>query len=217
MPHQAKKHELNIVLRGNFNPAIFNPTWLSVNGLIGDQAAEASNIEFMYPNASVFTTGEFRFSVTPDRFQAGTNQDSHRELLIELVLGTFILLGHTPVSAMGINTDAHYQLPSEDEWNALGDLLAPKEGWDILENPGLQSLTMQGNRPDSHSGYIHVLVQPSRTVSCGLYVRVNDHFDTKKNEGAGAHDAMEILKNEWAASLSRSESIERHLVNLRGG
>jgi hypothetical protein len=68
-------------------------------------------------------------NVTPERFQASTTDEGFYEATRDLMIGTFELLDHTPVTALGVNREFRYQLESEKSWHLLGDTLAPKDGW----------------------------------------------------------------------------------------
>ena len=137
--------------------------------------------------------------VLRDRFQAGTAQEPYCEALRDLVIGTFDLLGHTPLRLLGINRDLHYRLASEEARNALGDLLTPKEHWkDILTGPGLQNLTMGSPRSDDLDGYIRVTLGPSPLVPNGVVVSINDHYQLPSAPGhsGGATEMISILREQ---------------------
>lgn len=207
----------NVVLRGQFNPAMFHPAWLAAHDLIRDQEADAAEIKIIHPEAAVFDVEWLQVRVTRDRFQAASVQEAYYEALRDLVLGTFTILDQTPLRVMGVNRDFHYQLGSEEAWHAVGDRLAPKQDWSgILKEPGLRSLTMQGRRPDSYSGYIGVKVQPSNRVDLGIYIEVNDHYQltSDSNTPAGKSDVFTILSEDWQDSMKRGVDIATRLTGL---
>lgn len=220
MTPQVSKQAFNIVLRGSFNPAIFHPSWFKANNLIGPSEAEGVNFEkgfIIHPDAAVFEIAWFRIQVDKDRFLAATSQESYTEPLRDLVMGILILLSHTPLRAMGLNCDFHYQFASLDLLNALGYRLAPKADWEpLLNSPGMRTLTMEGERPDKLAGYLLVKVEPSALVIPGLYVNVNDHYnlamDGKPSITTDA--AVEILQNKWNDSITRSRNIATGLAKL---
>src|SRR5882762_5070374 len=109
----------------------------------------------------------------------------------DLIVGTFNLLQHTPLHKLGINIDMHFRMDSEASWHAFGHRLAPKDLWqDTLKNPGMRSLTMEGQRPDAFRGYIRVQVEPSIKIHPGVYVRVNDHYEIETLQPGTGSDAM---------------------------
>src|SRR5215210_620637 len=113
MPVQRQIQSIAIVILGNFNPAIFHPTWFSDNNLIREQEAEAANLEIIHPEVAQFSTEWFQFQCTRNRLQVGTLQEAYYEALRDLVSGTLELLSHTPLTALGVNHHFDYLLPSE--------------------------------------------------------------------------------------------------------
>ncbi len=205
-----------IVLRGPFSPAIFHPMWFAAHDLIRSQEAEAAKVQIIHPDAAAFTAEWLQLNVTQDSFQAGTSQEAYYEALRDLVIGVLNLLSHTPLRVMGLNHDFHFGLPSEDTWHSVGHRLAPKRDWeDVLQQPGMLSLTMEGKRPDHLEGYIRVKVEPSARAEYGVYVEVNDHYQLKSDDArAETRDAVQILAEQWAASIQRSKSIAEKIVSL---
>jgi len=217
MGPQLEYQGVNIVLRGDFNAAIFHPSWLAAEDLIRPQEAEAAKIEIVSPRVAVFTTEWLQLSVFGDRFQAGTVQEAYYEALRDLVVGVFTLLNHTPLRLMGINRHFHYRLESEEAWHGVGHRLAPKEDWkEALTNPGMRSLTMEGKRPDNFDGYIRVKVEPSTRVQFGVYVEVNDHYEllSAPETPRGTTWAIDILSKQWSESTQRSLLIAQEIANL---
>jgi hypothetical protein len=141
----------NIVFRGDFNPAIFHPSWFASYELIRREEAEAAKVQIVHQDAAVFSTEWLDFNVVRDRFQAATTLESHYESVKDLVLSILSLLSHTPLRVMGINRDFHYRLQSVEAWHSVGHQLVPKKYWEgLLENPGMRSLTVEGKRPDGY-------------------------------------------------------------------
>src|SRR5262245_11978654 len=126
MPPQLKIQSVNIVLRGNFNPTMFHPSWLAANGLISNKEAEAAKVEIVALPIANFQTEWLQVTVTQDRFLMATSQEPFYEPLRDLVISIFNILNHIPLKVMGINRNFHYELESEEAWHAVGDHLAPK-------------------------------------------------------------------------------------------
>ncbi len=149
MPPQLELQGATIVLLGSFNPAIFHPAWFAANDLLRQKEADNANIEVTHIEVAAFSTEWLQINCTRERFQATTIQQAFSESLRDLVLGILTLLSHTPVKAMGLNTEFHFRVPSERYWHDVGDRLAPKPDWvNILNNPGMRSLIMEGQRSD---------------------------------------------------------------------
>jgi hypothetical protein len=202
-----------IVLRGNFNPAIFQPRWFSAQGLIANSVADSAQIQLIHGQISAFTMDSFEIQVTQDRFMASTNDASSYDPLRDLVLGTFSILKHTPLHQMGLNSSVHLQASTEDKWNQIGHTLAPKAFWEpLLEKPGMLSLSIQALRPDNYKGQINVKVEPSTRIPTGVFVDVNDHFAPESTDPGDAWLVFqEIMDGQWQASRSRATKIVEHI------
>ena len=177
MKPQLEVQGVNIVLRGQFNPAMFHPAWFAAQNLIRQQEAEAAKIKIIHPDAAIFDVEWLQVRVTRDRFQVASVQEAYYEALRDVVIGIFTVLNQTPLRVIGINRDFHYGLESEKAWHTVGDRLAPKQDWGgILNSPGMKSLSMQGVRSDDYSGYILVKVEPEqpKRANFGIYIEVNE-------------------------------------------
>ena len=207
----------SVVLRGNFNPAIFHPSWFGAHGLLRPEEVEQAVKQpemVVHSEASVFSAEWLQIAVTKDRFQAFTTQESHSELLRDLVMSIFGLLVHTPLNAMGLNRDFHFRLESNDVRNSLGYRLVPKQNWqNVLKSPGMMNVTVHGQRPDDLHGYIQVVVAPSVKVDNGVYIAINDHYELKTDSTKAATEkATDILSKSWSVSMERAKTIATTLV-----
>jgi hypothetical protein len=212
----------SIVLLGSFNPGIFQPAWFGAHGLIRAEEVESATINVIHPEVCAFATGWFSIQVLRDRFVAQASDAGHYLPLCDLVLGVFQLLEHTPFDKMGLNRFLHFRMPSEEQWHAVGDLLAPKEPWrGILKKPGLRSLYIQDAPEEIASGGANVKavpfirVEPSLTVLPGVFVEVNKHHEATGTNAARA--LTEILRSTWKASLDRAERIAEHILTQVAG
>jgi len=208
---------VNIVLRGQFNPAMFHPAWFAAQNLIRQQEAEAAEIKIIHPDAAIFDVEWLQIRVTRDRFQAASVQEAYYETLRDVVIGALTVLNQTPLRVMGINRNFHYGLESEKAWHVIGDRLAPKQDWDeILNSPGMKGLSMQGLRPDDYTGYILVNVGPSDQADFGVYVEVNDHYELTSGPEipADTSNIVAILSENWQESMKRSMDITTKIVGL---
>jgi len=210
---QLKYQRHSIVLLGNFNPKIFQPAWFEAEKLIRVQEKKEANVEVIHSDVAIFSLEWLRLEVIPERFHVAVTQEPYYEVVRDLVLGTFSLLRHTPINRLGLNWDVDYQMESEDVWHEAGHRLAPKELWsDILEKPGMNSLTMKGLRTDGFNGSLNVKIEPSRRAHPGLSMNINDHFETNAKEPMGSNEIMEILKSVWSNSYERSKFIFESLL-----
>lgn len=203
----------SIVFLGNFNPKIFQPAWFAAQNLIGKNEEEGAKVDIISSDITMFSLEWLKIEVLHDRFKASTQQQPYLEALRDLVIGTFSVLRHTPLTMMGINNDMHFRVDSVDIWNEAGHRLAPKEIWTgSLNKPGLVTLTMQDARSDERKGYIRVTVGPSPKVQPGLAFMVNDHFEVvDKKMALGSDELLETLKDVWVSSCKKSEDIAHTL------
>jgi hypothetical protein len=125
-------------------------------------------------------------------------------------------LSHTPLRFMGINRNFHYNLDTENDWHALGHRLVPKQDWDhLLEKPGMQNVSVMGQRPDEFKGHVQVMVQPSTRIKYGIFIEVNDHYMLKdEKEIGGAETARIILSEKWNDSMTRSLKIAQTIATV---
>jgi hypothetical protein len=217
MPPQLKIQGVNIVLRGNFNPAMFHPSWLAVNGLISNKEAEAAKVEIVAPPITSFKTEWLQVSVTEDRFLVATSQEPYYEPLRDLVISVLSLLNYVPLRVMGINRNFHYELESEEAWHAVGDRLVPKSDLkEVITKPGLKSLLIEGVRPDELEGYIRVKVEPSGQANFGVFLEINDHYQLISDPESlvGVKVATDILSSYWNETMERGLKIAQKIVSL---
>ena len=76
-----------------------------------------------------FSTEWLRLEVTPDRFLAETLQAPHIQLLDFIVRVFKEHLHQSPLVALGINRQVHFQVKSLAARDRIGRTLAPVEPW----------------------------------------------------------------------------------------
>ena len=138
--------------------------------------------------------------MTGDRYAIDTEDPTKFQPLRDLALGTFKILEHTPIRAFGFNGYQHIKMESEEEWHAFGNHFVPKESWQpILDKPGMRTLVVEGTRKNSSANQIQVKIEPSRRVSHGVSIHVNEHYDILKE--LSTMDAvaffLEKLQSSW--------------------
>jgi hypothetical protein len=211
-----KDHFWVIVLRGELNPAIFQPLWFVKNGLIGENEGSSAQIEVVHRDISRFRLEWLQLEVLRDKFLVRTLEEGREEELRDFILGTFKLLRHTPIYAMGINYVVHFSVESIEDWHAIGHKLAPKKDiWDkILTEPGTEKVIIRGKRPDQYQGCVRVQVGPSPIITPGLFVDINDHFTHHENNMEPSSTWMDILSAEWSNSTERSRKIANAIKEI---
>ena len=203
----------SIVLVGSFNPAIFQPEWFARNGLLPQGEVDESKLSLVHPQVSQFETERFAFQITLDRFTVQGKPNATSGPLRDLIAGTFYILEHTPVKAMGLNRMMHFALGSEDAWHNLGDKLSPKDPWrQVLEHrPGLRQLDILSQEDPPNGPSVMVRVQPSLSIKWGVYFETNEQFVASKERGL--ESMMEILQDRWEDSQRNGERIARHILD----
>ena len=219
---------VEIVLLGDFNPAIFSPAWFVLHDLLPANAATAADLQVSHPQITAFSSDWLHLEVTTERFQIGTVLAPYIRVrdLVARVFGEH--LHHTPLTAFGINRRVHFRLRSRGERDRIGRALAPVEPWGGWsqelglggEFGGMTSLTMSQLRPGGRpwGGRINITVEPSNRIAAdgfGVYVGINDHYDiVSPAEPGTAERLIGVLEQHFDASLRQSDSIVDHLMNL---
>jgi hypothetical protein len=214
-----------ISLRGFFNPSIFQPAWFARQGLIPAEEADAAEVNVIHSQVSAFETTSFRLQVTPETFDLTVAGKPIDQLARDVAFGTFKVLRHTPIGALGINHFRHFEAPSEKAWHSVGDRLAPKDFWQqFMTRPGMQALVIRDveaefRRPDGFRGWLDVRIEPSVVVTPhGVFVLVNDHFQTERPDRPESADEMVgALGEAWPAARERANAIIQRVERLVEG
>lgn len=194
-PLKIEEEVASIVLLGSFNPAIFQPSWLAQKGLLRASEAESATIEVIHPEVASFRTEWLTVSVTRNKFLALTSAATHHAPLRDLVLGTFELLEHTPVTALGLNRALQYRLGSHEARDQLGDQLMPKSPWNgALDQPKLRTLTAEGRRDDGLAGKLNVRIEPAASYVDGVFFEFNNDLRASRDDQALA-ELMAIVRS----------------------
>ena len=230
MRKEPELHGVAIVLRGRFNPAIYQPYWFLRHNLISEQAAETARIGAIHPELTKFSIDQdFSIEVDEDRFRIDTAVDPTIRIR-DIVVSIFSeLLPHTPIAMLGINRLVHFTVsPAKRE--QIGLLLAPREPWGDFgrrvtggsgqRHGGLERITLiqreVGDR--AGAGWIKATVEPSRRVGgidSGIYMEINDHREIDDpNSPVDASLAVEWLADNFEASKRNSESIIDQIMSL---
>jgi hypothetical protein len=202
-----------IVMLGTFNPAILQPQWFAKQELLPEEEADSANIQIIHQQVSQFETERFIFQITLDRFAAMTKPNAVDAPLRDLVAGTFYILEHTPVHAMGLNRLMHFAMHSDEAWHHVGDTLVPKKAWSDLVpgRPGMRNLQILYGNAGPGQPDVTVTVQPSVKVQPGVYFEVNYNF--ARQEDKGLEYLLGILKDRWEDTQRDAERIANRLLD----
>ncbi len=201
----------SIVLIGSFNPQIFHPVWFRQVGLLPATEADNAEVEVVSPDVAIFRLKWLRLEVFRGRFIAHTTDASQFGPLRDLVMGTFSLLEHTPITMMGLNRGIQFDLQDEAKWHQVGHTLAPKEIWrHYLKEPGMQSLSIQAQREDDYQGAINVTVRPVMSKRYVVEVVTNNHYEL--DQGTLAADAVDIIESCWESALDFALALSEGVI-----
>ena len=214
-----------VVILGDFNPAIFHPLWYAQNELIpNEEVADAIDV-VTSDQVSTFLHNNVHVQVERHRFGLTTKDPSRAPYLRDLAVGTFTLLEHSPLNAIGLNREMRFKMLTADAWNEVGHCLAPKEPWmGILETPGMRVVAMEGKRADCEADQITIRVQPASGLENGVFVAVNQHYNLKKSDNVPVSDrnaeALRILNSDWHPFCGFAEQAAVSLIRqtqVKGG
>lgn len=215
-PPDPELQAVSIVALGSFNPTIYQPLWFAGRNLITKEEADQAKVEIIHKQVSVFSLEWLSLQVTGERFAIQTADPGRFRPLHDLMVGTFKVLEHTPITAFGFNGDAHYKMASVGDWNAFGYHYAPKKPWDdILSNPGLSSLIIMEKDVSQAGSRRRVRIGPSREVKPGVYVSINEHYELKENMSQSERIAhlLEKLAMPWETFLEYRHTVWKHLFD----
>jgi hypothetical protein len=205
---------LDVVLVGGFNPAIFHPQWFLRHDLIGEEEVNAAKVKVVSSEVTEIQFAALRIACFNERLTISASNIAYFEKVRDITESILALLPHTPVRACGINPRAHYRVTKANDWHKIGHTLAPKEIWNKLyQDPGMHSLTIRSHRTDSFPGSITVTVQPSdrfeKLSLHGLSIYVNNHFDVPADDQQieGAETVGVYISENWIESCGEARRV----------
>ena len=218
-----------VVFVGSFNPVIFTPAWFELHGLLPSGTAENAALELAHPQATQFNAEWLHLNVGIERLMAETTQSPDVRVR-DLMVRTFKEhLNHTPLKALGINRNVHFDVKTTDNRDRIGRKLAPIEPWgawgDVIggggmHGGGLTSITMSQNDPEGRpkGGRISVRVEPSMKIGdgrTGVFVNVNDHYECDASQQDSADAVIQLLEENFDASVQRSNGLIDQVMSLK--
>lgn len=211
-----------VVVVGSFNPPVLTPSWLEANKLIGSGDAEfamQSESLAITPEISRFETEWFSIQILKQQF-ALMSKGPVTPALKDLLIGIFTLLPHTPVTAIGLNSIAHYRIGTTAAYHMIGDILAPKPIWNKFypdskkQNVGLESLTVvinsvaRGEDISPMARVKRITLSPSdKLKSNGIQLFLNDHFPIFVEKGSKVSPCdmlLDISEKNWQSSMDEA-------------
>ncbi len=219
----------SIVLLGDFNPAIFSPSWFAKYGIVSQSAADEAETTVIHPELAVMQIGSKSIKVEKNRFTVDTNEAPfiHISDFVVKTFGEF--LTHTPASKIGINRLVHFGVGKKETRDEIGRLLAPTGPWgewgarfgEASENPrnGMISVIMHEHwEEDGFEGHFEAKVEPSTKLpgKSGIYVQVNHHCEVSGVERAdGCEKVISYLSDRFEKSNDYSDWIIDQIMKLK--
>ncbi len=221
--------KVNIVLVGSFNPTIFHPAWFDANELVSGEADHSNDQTFLATQeiAQFKLPNQISIRVFKNKFIAETSYESSVQMLIDLVVGTFQLLVHTPVSAVGINLENTYENIPADTWKSMGGIVAPKDTWyktysymeDLDQQKqdvfGLWSQTMKIPRCDEYEGSIFHQMSVVDVPNRCLKVSINNDLNCNRDQN-NAESALSIIQDGAEKIISETKCNARRFMEELG-
>ncbi|MEW4451802.1 hypothetical protein AB1L30_03855 [Bremerella sp. JC817] len=209
----------SVVILGDFNPAIFHPSWFAQNDLIAHQEIGDASDLTCTDEVSTFVLDDIHFQIERKKFGITTKDAAKAPSVRDLVVGSFTLLEHTPLTFLGLNLDMTVACDSQDAWHAIGHRLAPKDPWnDVMDSPGMIGVSMQGKRPESSSERISIRIHPVMDPENGVFVGVNQHYALKSESRRSISErnceAMRILGADWTSFYNYAEKSAMKLLEV---
>jgi hypothetical protein len=218
----------SIVLRGNFNPSIFQPFWMAQQGLISEEAAQEATISVIHPEISHFAVEpDFILQVQVDRFQLTTATAPLIRVcdLCSRIFGD--VLPHTPINQLGINRSVHFSVGTADERDRIGHFIAPLAPWgewgtkftsdDMTKRGGLQTMIMIDKKVDDReAGWIQARIEPSQSIGkgeSGIFMEINNHYQLKQSTDALV--MMRTLQDRFDSSIAYADKIIDQIMSLK--
>ncbi len=200
------------MLLGRFNPSIFQPEWFRHKGLLAESLARSAEprvqemgslkIQFISPQVASFSTSSFTLQVTQNQFMAFSQNSDWISELRDLVVATFTELSSTPVYAFGINYECHFDIKSKTD-----EILR-----ELGNEPGFlpsAQLTAISYKSPRDNGFVGVKVERSNLVNGGLFMQINNHFQSSVavNDIIGCEEMIELLDSSFDECVESSERL----------
>ena len=221
----------SIVAIGHFNPLIFGRDWLKDKEIVVGNDFEKLKTLIVHPDLVSYELPWGNFQADRNNFTIGTT----REPLVrvhDFFVRCFQFLPETPIRAVGINREVHFETASEAARDHVGDVLAPKDFWgDFVQSGGqktggVRSLIMEQSIPkegrlvrtDGRFGYVWARVEPStrRDIRYGIFMQVNDHFDlvTPPDRLSNGLAVADLVAEKFEGSIKNSERLIDRVMGL---
>jgi hypothetical protein len=213
MAPRLEEDHSSIVLVGVFDPLRFQPHWFRSEKLLGEAESEHADIKIIHAQLVDWSTDWFDLQVVATRFAVTAKVESRAESLRDLAIGTFQLLEHTVTSALGMNRTMHYDVGGEENWNRIGDTLAPKDLWrpSLRNRPGMRTLQIEETkRADGLPGRAVITVQPSLKYKHGVFFDVNN--EVRPEGEISTPFFVDVIRDHWQRVLDEGKTMAEDVL-----
>ena len=213
----AEQDVHSIVVVGDMNPQIFHPLWFAREGLLTESEAEEAEVKLVHPDIVAFSADWLEAQVTREKFIIKTKMEAYFEPLRDLAIGTFSLLAHTPLRAVGVNFDRHVKI-REDKLEELTNKFAPKNFW---EEKGLNtqfegiSVSIDKSTVEHPLRFLKIKIEPSALIENGIFLNLNYHTQLKPRAGKEnfGDQLVAILNQDWASMKKEIDQITKKITH----
>lgn len=216
---QLKKpiiYNLSVVLVGNFNPSIVNPSWLAYKKLIRESEAENASIKIIHPEVSNFSLSFVDIHITSDKFILTCDNEADFDLTKDLVISVFTFLNETPISGIGLNHITHFGLQNKKQYDSFGSWLSPHSLWEgVLRDPKLLEIRIVEQFEDNNPVKNMVVISPSEKIkNFGVQFKLNYHIELSRTK---TKHHVTAINNNWEKSFEKSKLILNSLIERFNG
>jgi hypothetical protein len=206
---------LSVVFLGDFNPIIFQPSWLALKNLIREDEANNAKIEVIHNEIVKYELNDWlTLEITKNRCQFKTSKVPYFEPMKDLIIGIFTILRETPIYSFGINHIYDLSLVNADRYYEFGAKLTPLSVWnDVFSDPRLLSLEInETERKDGEKGSRRIRISSTdQKIPFGVTVNFNNHFNLRYDDKK--IDAIKILTSNWPLSFNQANDIIQNIYN----
>lgn len=208
----------SLVIIGNFNPAIYHPSWLFEKNLISEKDINTEKLVITNELTS-FNIGKWmNVFVRPNQLEFKTNAADKVIFMKDIILGCLYALPEDPVIAFGINKVIIAGVQNEKSYYELGSRLTPLDLWNKdFKNQRLKVLTIEdGNNPDFPGSRQMITISPSpsspqNTSQYNIQINQNQHFDIDKSIQKAIH-VIEIINEHYISCFENMDKIYSNFV-----
>lgn len=149
----------SIVVVGELNPPLFHPLWFSKYELIKENEAQESiksnSIRLVHNDLTAFSLNWSSVEVNRNKWTISCTEKGYFEVIRDLASSTFHILKNTPVFAVGINYEGHYDFRSQERYDEFINNLKPSKSWNnaFSQPKSISWIIHDFNRPERDKDY----------------------------------------------------------------